>query len=251
MAMTNSNMNNPTPVQPKEGGPLDVAQPIRVAQPVVTAAQLAEAAKNLAQITPKKDEEAALLDDASKEFEDQITFEAKKAQAILAKENEGQVQESGKDISELIEADAYNMAIPINAGAMYDPDLLKVVLIDKNYVARWGNRNNIRQAQLAANGFKPITLAEVDNPDTLTMFEDAQGHLVYADLVAMKCLKTWYYAGLRRAYLKSKYATNDQEAAKAGAAFAKERLMGELKGSERSYMSMHEGKPIYKPNIGV
>lgn len=186
----------------------------------------------------------------AKDFHDQVAQESKAATS----ETEFQSL-TGKSVQDLTEDDAYDLRVPINAGAMYDPNSLKIVMKDSNYIARWCNRNNVRQSQLVAMGFRALKVEEVVNIDTLQMFEDGQGHFVFADLVAMKIPKQAYYAGLRQAYLRSLHATNSKKAAEAGANFATSNFNQNLGAAERNYMQQHQNnhpdKPVYNPAIGV
>lgn len=157
-------------------------------------------------------------------------------------------------VSDLVEDDAYNLEIALAAPQMASPDFLKVVLKDKNYIARWGNRHELRQSQLVGQGFRNVTKDEVENIEDLEMFLDSREHFVWTDLICMKVLKSVYYAGLRRAYTKSLHATNNAAAAKAGAAEAEQKLKFSLTASERSYMAQQQAsghKPVYNPTVGV
>ena len=189
----------------------------------------------------------------AREFQDEIEAEEAQAAQVLSQANKTQLQSSGKAIRELIEDDAYDLEIPLYAGVAFNPNLLKVDLIDPNYVARWGNTNNIRQTMLVSQGFSFCSEKDIKNLEQLSMFKDSIGHFVWADLVAMRIRKDIYYAGLRRAYLKSLHATNKSKAAKAGAAFAKGDLNRALTGPERSYMvnQAKQDKEIYSPVVGV
>jgi hypothetical protein len=232
MAMTNLNMApevSPNPVAPK-----------------LTSIQVIAAA------TKARDEEAAMLAGTGKDFQDEIEQEELTAKRMLATQKAEQAA-SSVAIHDLTEDDAYNLDIAINAKGMVSPSFLKVELLDKNYIARWCNRNSVRQAQLVAQGFRMVRANEVANLESLDMFLDSQDNFVYSDLVAMKMLKNVYYAGIRKAYLKSLHATNNRKAAQAGAAFASSQMKSALSGSERSYMATHDltDKPIYDPNIGV
>lgn len=201
---------------------------------------------------PAKNEEAELLASTQAEFKDEVAAETK---AVLTSMEQAIHEQSlvGKSIRDLTEDDAYNFDIPIAASANYSPNFLKIELKDKNYVARWGNTNSIRQGQLIAQGFKYVDKDDVANIDTLEMHLDDRDHFIWADLIAVKIPKQIYYAGLRRAYVKSLHATNNKKAAEAGAAFAKTQHTGSLSGAERSYMAQHDAqnKPIYNPTIGV
>lgn len=218
-----------------------------VKKPILTAAQLKEVATQLGPLIEDP------LIGVKAEFEDEIDLETKSAAKVLESQNREQAAISGRSIASLTEDDAYNLEVGIAASAMHSANFLKVVLKDKNYIARWGNTNSIRQGQLVAQGFKYITSDDVENLDTLEMHLDAMDHFTWADLVAVKIPKNIYYAGLRKAYLKSLHATNNKKAAEAGAAFAKTNLTGTLSGAERSYVATHldQNKPIYNPPLGV
>lgn len=158
---------------------------------------------------------------------------------------------TAKPISDLIESDAYDFSIPINASVAYNADSLKIVLKDPNYIARWCHRNEMRQTQVIGRGFRVIQKDEVANFATLEPFLDSQEHFVSMDLVAMKIRKDVYYAGLRAAMVKSLHASNAKKAAEAGAQHATTNLTGSLSAGERNYLQQHQDKPIYNPNIGV
>lgn len=236
MAMTNETMA-PT-VAPNE-----------IKKPILTAAQLKDAFQQMAPLVENEDALAGVKD----EFEDEVHLETAKAAKVMHQQNMEQAAISGRSIADLTEDDAYNLEVGIAASAMHSANFLKVVLKDKNYIARWGNTNSIRQGQLVAQGFKYITKEDVENLAELEMHLDSMDHFCWADLVAVKIPKNIYYAGLRKAYLKSLHATNNKKAAEAGAQFAKTQLTGSLSGAERSYVATHldQNKPIYNPTLGV
>lgn len=209
------------------------------------------AAAQSAASTQGKDAIEDLLADTKAEFEDQVKQEVKASQ-VKAEEK---INSQGTNLKDLTEDDAYDLSVDIMAPALHSPNFLKIVLKDCNYVARWGNTNSIRQGQLVAQGFKKVTKDEVANLETLEMHLDSRGHFVWADLVALKIPKDIYYAGLRRAYVKSLHATNAKKAAEAGALFAKTNLTASLSVADRNYMQQHEAqnsnKPIYNPTVGV
>lgn len=222
-----------------QGSPLDVAQPLRDATTV-------DSIPDLNKLDPYLEAKAA--------FDDEVAAEEAQTEQILSDAEKRQLQMSGKAVGDLVEDDAYDLNVPLYAGARYNPNMLKVELKDPNMIARWGNTNSMRQSMLAAQGFTFVHPKDVKNPDTLEMFGDSLGHFVFADLVAMKIPKNIYYAGLRRAYLKSLHATNDKKARQGGAAFAQQALQNSLTGSERSYMAVHKEqthKDVYTPVVGV
>jgi hypothetical protein len=215
---------------------------------LLTKAQLDQAAALAAKAQADAEEEKALLDGTKTDLDAEVKAESAQLKAAFKS------QEGLKDVCDLTEADAYNLDVGIQAGAMANSDALKVRLKDPNYIARWGNRNSVRQSQLIGQGYRVISPDEV-TPETrerLEMFINGQRHFVYSDLIAMKIPKNVYYAGLRRAYLKSLHATNSRKASEAGAIYAKSDLNSSLRGSEKSYMASHEEtKPIYNPSVGV
>ncbi len=243
----------------------DTLNPAPKASLSVTAEQVKAAAAKIQQEAKDKEEalrqqaaanqgdELDVLSEVASEFKDQVTQEENQAAKVLQAQALAQSSKSEKNISDLCEEDAYNLEVAISAKGMSSPDFLKIVLKDKNYIARWCNRNPVRMSQLVGQQFRMVKPEHVVNLSSLDMFLDAQGNFVYADLVAMQIPKNIYYAGLRRAYLKSLHATQNKKAAEAGAAFATSRLQGELTGAERSYMAAHDltEKPIYNPNLGV
>lgn len=253
MAMTNQNQN-PAPastLSPPAKAVLEAADNLKKQAQATEDALRAEAVAK--QEVDKTEDEADLLSSTAAEFRDQVIQEEITAAKVLAAQVRAQTS-GEKNISDLCEEDAYNLEIAISAKGMSSPDFLKIVLKDKNYIARWCNRNPIRMSQLVGQGFRMVKENHVANTTALDMFLDGQGNFVYADLVAMQIPKNLYYAGLRRAYLKSLHATQNKKAAEAGAAFAASRLQAELSGSERSYLAEHQeagSKPIYNPNLGV
>jgi len=253
MAMTNQNQN-PAPastLSPPAKAVLEAADNLKKQAQATEDALRAEAVAK--QGVDKVEDEADLLSSTAAEFRDQVIQEEITAAKVLAAQVRAQTS-GEKNISDLCEEDAYNLEIAISAKGMSSPDFLKIVLKDKNYIARWCNRNPIRMSQLVGQGFRMVKEDHVVNTTSLDMFLDGQGNFVYADLVAMQIPNNLYYAGLRRAYLKSLHATQNKKAAEVGAAFASSRLQAELSGSERSYLAEHQeagSKPIYNPNLGV
>jgi hypothetical protein len=264
MAMTNTNQN-PAPSATVLSAPakavLEAADKLKVEAKAQEDKLRAEALKGnqldvdqvARDLVDKQEDEADILSSAKAEFNDQVNQEELQAAKLLAAQVRAQTSNE-KNISDLCEDDAYNLEVAISAKGMSSPDFLKIVLKDKNYIARWCNRNPIRMSQLVGQGFRMVKEDHVINVSSLDMFLDGQGNFVYADLVAMQIPKNIYYAGLRRAYLKSLHATQNKKASEVGAAFAMSNLQAGLSGSERSYLAEHQeagSKPIYNPNLGV
>lgn len=238
MAMTNSTM-----------APAVAANPRLTTDQINDAAKVAAKAIDINLLAGNDDP----LAEVKSEFDDKVKAESMAAKKMLAQQAQEQAKVSEKGIRDLVEDDAYNLEVAISAKASYSPNFLKIELKDKNYIARWCNLNPIRQATLVAQGFRIVKETEVANLDELEMFLDSQKHFVYSDLIAMQIPKNMYYAGLRRAYLKSLHATNNKKAAEAGAQFASNQLKAELTGAQRSYLASHDltEKPVYNPNLGV
>lgn len=238
MAMTNSTMAPPVTPNPR-----------LTAEQVKDAAKVVSQAIDINLLSGTEDP----LAEVKTEFDDQVKAETVAAEKLMAQQQKEQARVSSVALGDLVEEDAYNLEVAINAKASYSPNFLKIELKDKNYIARWCNVHPLRQAALVAQGFRVIKEADVRNLDELDMFIDGQKHFVYADLIAMQIPKNIYYAGLRKAYLKSLHATNNKKAAEAGAQYASQQLSQSLSGSERSYMAAHDltDKPVYNPNLGV
>jgi len=238
MAMTNSTMAPPVNPNPR-----------LTAEQVKDAAKVVSQAIDINLLTGAEDP----LAETKIQFEDQVRAETIAAEKLMAQQKKEQATVSGVAIGDLVEDDAYNLEVAISAKASYSPNFLKIELKDRNYIARWCNVNPVRQASLVAQGFRAIKKEDIANLEELEMFLDAQQHFVYSDLVAMQIPKNIYYAGLRKAYLKSLHATNNKKAAEAGAHHATNQLKHELTGAERSYLASHDlsEKPVYNPNLGV
>src|SRR5882762_9634266 len=88
----------------KQGGPLDVAQPLSSYS--------------------KSEDEADLLSSTAAEFRDQVIQEEITAAKVLAAQVRAQTS-GEKNISDLCEEDAYNLEIAISAKGMSSPDFLK------------------------------------------------------------------------------------------------------------------------------
>lgn len=268
MAMTNDNMAPPVIPNLKLADAETIAQKLAEAKQrnedtLKAAAKIVSdklaAEKQSQDINTKAndpDNTADSVDDVysatSQQFKDEVAAELR-AQ-LLQLEAERKAQGTSVAIADLTEDDAYNLDVSIQTVQSVSPDFLKIVLHDKNYIARWCNTNPLRQGYLIGQGFKRITPDEVANLDTLKMFLDAKGNFVYVDLIAMKIPKNIYYAGIRQAYVRSLRASSNKKAAEAGAVFAANNLRQSLSGNERAYLATHEdvaNKPVYNPTVGV
>lgn len=239
MAMTNGTMSPPVNPNPR-----------LTTEQINDAAKIAAKAIDINLLSGAGDDPLA---ETKAQFDAEAKAEQLAAQKLMEQQNKEQAKVSSIGIADLVEDDAYNLEVAISAKASYSPNFLKIELKDRNYIARWCNVNPIRQASLVAQGFRVIKETDVANLAELEMFLDAQKHFVYSDLIAMQIPKNIYYAGLRRAYLKSLHATNNKKAAEAGAQHATNQLKHELTGAERSYLASHDltEKPVYNPNLGV
>lgn len=244
MAMTSENMTTP----PDKTTLSASAQQVKDAVAKLRSDEAVAQAKLAAQQQTKTEDPLAGV---AEEFKDEVA----KENVLFEAKAEEKINSQGTNLKDLTEDAAYDLNVDIMAPALHSPNFLKIVLKDCNYVARWGNVNSIRQGQLVAQGFKKITKDDVANIETLEMHLDSRGHFVWADLIALKIPKDIYYAGLRRAYVKSLHATNAKKAAEVGAAFAKSNLTAALSVADRNYMTQHEAqnsnKPIYNPTVGV
>lgn len=244
MAMTNDNQ-----------APKVAANPVVKPHDAIrnlTPEQLKAAASAAAAIKAQGQDQDEALIGVSEETKQQLKDEAFAEKTGAAKPKKPLNTVS---VADLCEDDAYNLSVYIAAKASYSADFLKVVLKDRNYIARWCNLNHIRQSMLIAQGFRHVSADEVDNMEGLKMFLDVTGRFVYSDLVLMKMRKDEYYGAIRNNYVKSLYATDNRKAMKRGAAWATENLGHSLSAPERTYMEQHQeqhaDKPVYNPSVGV
>jgi hypothetical protein len=107
------------------------------------------------------------------------------------------------DFSNVAEKDIYDFSIPIQAIDHNLPDFLKIELKDQNFVARWINMTPRRMGQALAEGWQYIRKEELASKLEIQIQNNVEGHIVYADVVAMKLSKQKVYGRIRGNFLKS------------------------------------------------
>lgn len=107
------------------------------------------------------------------------------------------------EFGDLKEKDIYNFDHPIRAIENAIPDFLDVHLSDPNMVPRWINKDPRRLGQAIAEGWSYITRDDLAEPMKIQVADSADGHYVYADVVAMKLSKEKVYGRIRANFLKS------------------------------------------------
>lgn len=105
-----------------------------------------------------------------------------------------------KDVKE---SDIYNFNVPIKTIDHQLPDYLDIKLKDANYIARWINLDPRRLGQAIAEGWSYIRPDDLARPLEIKITDSADGHYIYADVVAMKLTKEKVYGRIRGNFLKS------------------------------------------------
>jgi len=177
-------------------------------------------------VTPKPDiatpeAQATLKEVAGKELTDEQASEminkmsgtqlmelAQRIEQVKQEHNAKQAQQqkpryyTASEFSNLKETDVYNFDIPIRTIENEIPDFLDIHLLDSNYVPRWINKDPRRLGQAIAEGWTYITHDDLSEPLKIKL-DSADGHYVYADVVAMKLTKEKVYGRIRANFLKS------------------------------------------------
>jgi len=195
---------------------------------------------------------------------DEVKTISKQIESNLRKEliNSGfipgssQVMSKGKapikdiDFSKLTMDDIYDLTIPIQAKAFGATDALRVELQDKNYEARWVNKNPRRLGQFLAFGFVYVEEKDLARKLEVEVIADAQGHFVLDDVVLMRITKEKYYAALRAAHERAVRTVNSVEAVKAAEREATN-FMTKVGGSEFATASSEGKLAFYRPGIEI
>lgn len=154
------------------------------------------------------------------------------------------------DFSKLTTDDIYDLTIPIQAKAFGATDALRVELQDKNYEARWVNKNPRRLGQFLAFGFVYVEEKDLARKLEVEVVADAQGHFVLDDVVLMRITKEKYYSALRAAHERAVRTVNSVEATKAAEREATN-FMTKAGGTEFANAS-NEGKlSFYRPGFEI
>lgn len=115
--------------------------------------------------------------------------------------------EAQLDWTKLSEKDVFDLTIPIQAVEHQVPDLTKIELKDKNYIARYINLHPGRLGPMRAAGFTFITKEDIESI-AMDITPDENGQYRYIDTVAMKCPKIKYLGALRANYERAVAVTD-------------------------------------------
>jgi hypothetical protein len=154
------------------------------------------------------------------------------------------------DFSKLTIADVYDMSIPIEAQAFMSADVLKIVLKDSNYEARWVNKNPQRLGEMIGKGFTFITASDLNN-DGIQTGLDAEGHYCFNDVVAMKIDKATYFKALRAAHERALSTTNQSKIREKAAASANQFMRKSEVGNDFAEAFNSKKMEFYDPGIGI
>jgi hypothetical protein len=132
---------------------------------------------------------------------------ARRIEAVKAEEQNKTSQKpryfTASEFGNLKESDIYDFNVPIKAIDHQLPDFLDIKLKDPNMVARWINLDPRRMGQAIAEGWSYIGKDDLAQPLKVQVNNSADGHYVYADVVAMKLTKEKVYGRIRGNFLKS------------------------------------------------
>lgn len=178
-------------------------------------------------VTPKVDvkapeAQATLKDVAGKELTDaqasemitkmsgpQLLELAKRIDELKSAESAKQAEQkkpryyTATEFGNVKEKDIYDFSVPIQAIENAIPDFLDIHLSDPNMVPRWINKDPRRLGQAIAEGWTYVSKDDLSEPMKVHVSDSADGHYVYADVVAMKLTKDKVYGRIRANFLKS------------------------------------------------
>ena len=152
------------------------------------------------------------------------------------------------DWSKVKEEDIYNDSIPIEARPFSSEDSLGIDLVDKNYAARWVNKNPIILGKALAAGFTYITAEDLASPLDVAIVEDVNGRFLNLDVLAMKCPKSIYFAAKKAAFLRAVNTVNSLSSKKAARNQAMSELMKSGAGVAEEFES---GKVAFYDASGI
>lgn len=154
------------------------------------------------------------------------------------------------DYTKLTMDDIYDLSIPIQAKTFGATDALRVDLVDKNYEARWVNKNPRRLGQFLAYGFTYVEAKDLARKLEVEVVADAQGHFCLDDVVLMRIPKEKYYAALRAAHERAVKTVNQVSASKAAEKEATE-FMTKAGGAEFAEAVSENKMSFYRPGIEI
>lgn len=164
-----------------------------------------EAHKTLSDVAGKELTDAQAIEMINRMNGPQLMELARRIDAAKAEEavkEEKQKYYTANEFKTINEKDIYNFSVPIRAVDHQLPDFLDIKLKDANFVARWINLNPRRIGQAIAEGWTYITKDDLAE-ELKVVVNGAEGHYVYADVVAMKLTKEKVFGRIRANFLKS------------------------------------------------
>ena len=175
-------------------------------------------------VTLSPEQSRAILDAVKVQTKAQETKEAE-VEMIPADSNKHKSPKNEKgefDWSKVTLDNIYDTDLPetITIKALSEDELFTIKLKERYYEPRWVYNNARRIGQLLAKGFVYISLEDLENPLMYEKTLNAEGHIVYGDLVAMKIDKPTYFAAIKHAEMRARNTVNQTTAAKRGQAAA-------------------------------
>lgn len=154
------------------------------------------------------------------------------------------------DYRNISESDIYNDSIPIEVKPFGMEDSLKIELVDQNYAARWVNKDPRMLGKALKNGFSYITKEDLATDLDTAITEDAHGHYLNFDVIAMKCPKRIYFAALKAAHVRAVNTVSNLSSQKAARKQALDLMMKETGGGfSEEYEAGKVG--FYTPGVEI
>ena len=185
-----------------------------------------------------------LLDLAAK-FRENPNFDPNAPVQVVAKDK----VKIEVDFSKITEDQIFDID-GIEARGFMNSDVLKVNLVDSNYVARWVNKNPKRLGSMIARGFTYVAESEISNSVDQAVSLDSSGHFAYDDVVLMKIPKSIYYPALKKAELDAKTVLGQVQNGSYGKTKADQFMQHEA-GGEYGRAQQQKQISFYNPQVGV
>lgn len=112
------------------------------------------------------------------------------------------------DWSKVTEQQVADLNFPIPVIEHEIPEYMTVYLKDQNYIAKWSHISQRRLGMLLAEGYERVKEEDWDENYPHILAFNAEGYLVYDDVIALKIYKGRYFGKVRRETLKAMQLKN-------------------------------------------
>ena len=112
------------------------------------------------------------------------------------------------DWTKITEQQVADLSFPIPVIEHEIPEYMTVYLRDQNYIAKWSHTSQRRLGMLLAEGYDYVKKEDWDENYPHILEFNAEGKLIYDDVVALKIHKSKYFGKVRRETLKATQLKN-------------------------------------------